>query len=155
MCVSQRIVRLISQQPPAETHCFISISNGFEGKLFKWHANCSNGLFLCTSPVLALSHRSPFYNLSLLLSHCIIMTCSHLSSTPPPSLLSVSSLVRRAHERRSVSDSLMRSAFPLNRQKERMHQLTPTYKQHTHTHMNISRFLCLTQSYTHMEKTDV
>lgn len=47
--VSQCIVRLISQQPPAETLFFISISNGSEGKPFKWHANCCNGLFPCTS----------------------------------------------------------------------------------------------------------
>lgn len=47
---SQGIVRLISQQPPAERLFFISISNGSEGNLFKWHANCCNGLFRCTSP---------------------------------------------------------------------------------------------------------
>lgn len=41
------------------------------------------------------------------------------------------SLVPRTHEHRFVSDSLMRSAFPLNSQKERMHQLTPSQKQHT------------------------
>jgi len=115
VCPSLCIVKLISQQPPAETHCLIPISNGRDGKLFKRLTNCCNGLFSCTSPALSPVPLS-FYNLSLLLSHCVIMTCSH----PPFSLL--------FHAHRFVSDSLIRSAFPLNRQKGRMHQLTPTYK---------------------------
>lgn len=132
VCVSQCIVRLISQQPPAETHCFISISNSFEGKLIKWHANCCNGLFLCTSPVLALSPAPLLQPLSspFTLYYNDLLPFFFLSLAP------------RTHEHGFVSDSLMRSAFPLNRQKKRMHQLTPTYKQYTHI-FRLVRFLCV------------
>lgn len=79
--------------------CFISISNGCEGKLFKWHTNCCNGLFFCTSRALSLSLSAPlsqplsspftlYYN-DLLPSFCL-------------------SLVPRTHEHIFVSDSLMR-----------------------------------------------
>lgn len=83
-------------------------------------------VMVCSAaPLLPLQpfHSSP--------SHCILMTRSvRLPACLSACLPSFLCLGRRSRERRRLeSDSLMRSAFPLNRQRERMHQLTPTYKQ--------------------------
>ena len=83
---------------------------------------CSSAPLLC--PLCLLQ---PF----ILLPHCIIMTRS------PLSFLFLVLL------RECVSDSLMRSAFPLNRQKDRMHQLLPTYNQHAHLQMGKILYVCL------------
>lgn len=81
VCFSNYIVRLISQQPPVDTHFFISISNSSLGKLFKWHTNCYNGLF--PAPLL-LPHSS--FTTPLLSFHTILMTYSRLSSFFPCSV---------------------------------------------------------------------